>query len=163
MALIPAFLRSVSNRIKGDGKIFIPSRKDAVSSGMFDISLAIQFGRRANDELRGSILLKADLRNSLKATFTATSIELIHAHHNHEQAVYLTGSCNATTENPPDGLRYWVKVAYDHYKKDAPECVGFVVHDKKGNRVAYGTGPLVSGSIQMNPNLAKQESEWKKY
>ncbi len=121
---------------------------------MFDISMAIQFGRQAHDDLRGSILVKADLRDSLKATFTATSIELINAHHNRDQAVYLTGSCKATTENPPDGLRYWVKVAYDQYKKDAPECVGFVVHDKNGNRVAYGTGPLVSGSIQIKQSPA---------
>ncbi len=157
MNFIPTFLRPATNRIKGDGKIFIPTRKEEVSSVMFEFSMAIPLVKRANDELGGSILVKADLRDSLKATFTATSIELINAHHNHEQAVYLTGNCKATTENPPDGLRYWVKVAYDQYKKDAPECVGFVVHDKNGNRVAYGTGPLVSGNIQMKQNLSKKE------
>ncbi len=151
MKLIPAFLQSGRTRIKGDGKIFIPSRRDSVSSGMFGVSLAIRFGSQRHDDPHGNIRLKTDLSDSLKGTFTATSIELVHANKKQQPVVFLTGSCKAFAENAPDGLRYWLKLACDEHKKEMTEYIGFVVHDQKGNRVAYGTGPLVSGTIKISP------------
>lgn len=154
---IPAFHVSDISKVKGLGDVFIASRKDAASSGVFTVRIAVHFDPAVDDYPSGSLTIKADLSDSLHATFTATSIELINSYGKHNPTVYLTGRCAADvvgSSPPPKGLRYWVMLA-DNKGTDTttgtPDVTGFAIHDRTGARIAYGTGPLKSGDFTVSP------------
>ena len=49
------------------------------------------------------------------------------------------------------GCRFWLMLA-DNKQANAqgtPDVVGFLIFDGTGKRVAYGTGPVVDGDIEV--------------
>jgi hypothetical protein len=158
MTILPLFKKSVSNSIKGDGKVFIASRRDESSSGVFTVSLSVRYNPLTDRAPEGGISIRADLSDSLKAAYIATGIGILFANRQHSSVIYLTGTCMAICDHAPSGLRYWVRLAYQHQKM-TPDEVGFVVHDSKGNRLAYGMGPLISGIISVTPPVGMIKPE----
>jgi hypothetical protein len=151
---IPAFHVSDFSKVKGGGDIFIQSRADAVSSGVFTVKISAQFDPAADDYPAGSLTIKTDLSDSVKALFKASSIELINSYGKHNPTVYLTGRCTAESGDAPKGCRYWIMIANNKKANDpkgTPDIVGFAIHDRNGNRVAYGTGPVKSGDFDIAP------------
>lgn len=154
---IPAFHVSDPSKVEGLGDVFIASRKDAVASGIFTVRLSAHFDPAVDDYPAGSLTIKADLSDSLQAAFQATSVELINSHGKHNPTAFLTGRCTAGAvvgAHPPVGLRYWLMVADNRRASDpagTPDMVAFAIHDRNGNRIAYGTGPLKSGDITVQP------------
>ena len=150
---IPAFHISDISKVEGLGDVFIASRMDAAASGVFTVRLAVSFNPAVDDYPSGSLTIKADLSDSLRATFTATSFELINSYGKHNPTVYLTGRCSTQpvgTTAPPKGLRYWVMLADNKRPNDSngtPDVAGFAIHDRTGARIAYGTGPIKSGNF----------------
>lgn len=154
---IPAFHVSDASKVDGVGDVFIASRKDIASSGVFTVRLSVHFDPLgADDYPTGSLLIKTDLSDSAKGTFNATSIELVNSYGKHDPTVYLTGRCAESTAGVPAhrGLRYWLMIADNKKAADSqgtPDVVGFAIHDRTGARIAYGTGPLKSGDFTVAP------------
>lgn len=146
---------STFSKAKGDGVVFIASRQDAVSSGKFSIGINVHFDPAVDAYPTGTLGIKADMSDGLHGVFTATTIELINAYGKHNPTIYLTGQCKVeTTGAPPIGCRYWVMIANNKNGAAAagtPDVAGFVINDRNGNRIAYGTGPLQSGDIEIAP------------
>jgi hypothetical protein len=152
MTSIPAF--HVSGRSSANGKaiIFIQSRKDASASGIFSIGINVSFNPATDDYPTGTVKINADLNDSLKSAFSSTSIELINSYGRVNPTIYITGRCKSSAERSPKGLRYWIMIADNRRdQQGTPDIAGFVIHDRQGNRVAYGTGPLKSGDIRVQP------------
>ena len=75
---------------------------------------------------------------------------------------FANGRCTAQslTGGPQvSGCRYWIMFA-DNSKPQTtlpaplpqtPDIISFLVFDKTGKRVAYGTGPVVKGNIDVSP------------
>ena len=154
---IPAFHVSDMSKVDGRGEVFIASRVDAASAGVFSLKVAVHFDPMVDDYPIGTLAIKVDLSDALKATFTSTSVELIDSYGKHNPTVYLTGRCNADTAAGAaavKGLRYWLLIADNRRANDeqgTPDIVGFAVHDRNGDRVAYGCGPLRSGDFTVPP------------
>lgn len=151
---IAAFHVSDRSQVKGKGEVFIASRQDAASSGVFKIEIGAQFNPAVDDYPAGSLTLGVDLSDGIKATFKATSIELINSHGKHNPTVFLTGRCSGRAVEKHRGLRYWLMIADNRRARDregTPDVVGFAIHDRNGARVAYGTGPLRAGDIEVAP------------
>jgi hypothetical protein len=156
---IPALHNSSKSAAKGSAKILIPRRNDAGHSGIFSIKGGVSFDPSVDPYPTGAFRIIADLSDSLKATFTTTSVELINSFGKHTPSVFLTGRCNVRVneevKQPPVGCRYWIMVV-DNKKegneKDTPDIVSFAITDNNGNRVAYGTGPVVSGDMEVAPS-----------
>ncbi|MBX2899815.1 MAG: hypothetical protein KF775_09190 [Cyclobacteriaceae bacterium] len=150
---IPAFHVSSKSQAEGTGKVFIDTRKDVASSGIFEFNVFVQFNPASNDYPTGSLRLKIDLSDSVKGTFTSTSFELVNSYGKHNPTIFFTGRGKMKTDvsNQPVGLRFWFMIA-DNGKGSSPKVAGFAIHDRKGNRVAYGTGALVSGNVIVDPN-----------
>ena len=150
---IPAFHVSDKSKVQGVGDVFIQSRKDAASSGVFTLRLDVKFDPAVDLYPVGTLFIKTDLNEGAKGSFTATSIELINSYGRITPAVYLTGRCNDDIQPDAKGCRFWVMIANN--KKAAqdgtPDIVGFAIHDNNGNRIAYGTGPLKSGDFEVEP------------
>ena len=153
---IPAFHVSDASKVDGSGDVFIASRTGG-AAGVLTVKVAVHFDPAADDYPAGSLTIKADLSDSLKATFTATSVELVNSYGKHNPTAYLTGRCTAdaaTGAAPVKGLRYWLMVADNQQGSTAPgtpDVVGFAIHDRTGARIAYGCGPLRSGKITVAP------------
>jgi len=150
---IPAFHVSTISKASGDGKVFIASRQDALSSGVFYIKIEVSFDPSVDDYPQGGLRIETDLSDSAKGKFESTSVELINSYGKHNPTVYLTGRCKTPDDIGYKGLRYWVMVADNTSvgSTDTWDVVGFVIHDRNGDRVAYGTGPL-DGNITVMPN-----------
>lgn len=140
--------------ISGSGTVsLIPSRKDAVHSGIFKVKLAVTFDPAAQDYPSGSVRIDIDLSDSVKGTARSTTIEQVNTHGKHTPTAVITGRCNVTTQDHQEakGCRFWL-LAADNKRDGAngtPDVVSFIVYDRKGKRLAYGTGPLESGDIKV--------------
>ncbi len=149
---IPALHVSSKSIVKGSGKIFIQSRKDAVSSGVFAVKAGVQFDPAVNEYPVGSIEIKVDLSDGAKGAFMASTVELINSHGKHNPTVFITGQCKDAAQPDAKGCRYWIMIANNKRSNDpegTPDIVSFTIHDRNGNRVAYGTGPVISGDFEV--------------
>ena len=149
---IPAFHVSDENKkVNGSGDVFIATRHDALASGVFSVKVSAHFDPAGGDDYpTGSILIKADLSDSFRGTFRSTSIELINSHGKHNPTAFLTGRCKGEVVGAgatPPGLRYWLMIVNNSAENrlDAPDVVGFAIHDRTGARIAYGIGPVKPG------------------
>ncbi|MBC7875141.1 MAG: hypothetical protein H7Y01_14150 [Ferruginibacter sp.] len=156
---IPALHNSSKSAAEGSAKISIPRRSDALHSGVFTIKGGVSFDPPSTPYPTGAFRIQADLSDSLKATFTTTSVELINAFGKHTPSIFLTGRCNVrvseAVKRPPVGCRYWIMIVNNKKEgneKDTPDIVSFAITDCNGNRVAYGTGPVVSGNMHVDPS-----------
>ncbi len=150
---IPAFHVSDSSKATGAGEVFIQSRKDALSSGIFSVRLDVHFDPAADLYPTGTLFIKVDLSDSAKGTFVATSIELINSFGKHNPTVFFTGKCNDDVQPDAKGCRFWLMIANNKKagQQGTPDVAGFAIHDNNGNRIAYGTGPLQSGDFDVMP------------
>ena len=150
---IPAFHVSDISKVKGDGEVFLETRKDATSAGTFNVTVDVHFDPLADDYPTGTLTIKAQLTDGSKGVFFATSIELINSYGKHNPTVYLTGRCKADVSPSAKGCRFWVFIANNGTPNTpkTPDVIGFAVHDRTGARIAYGIGPLKSGNFEVKP------------
>lgn len=66
----------------------------------------------------------------------------------HTPTAYLSGRCEVPGYL---GCRFWMMVADNGPGWRTPDVIGFLVFDGKGMRLAYGTGPVVDGDIEVTP------------
>jgi hypothetical protein len=155
---IPNLHASTVSRAKGSGKVIISRRKDTVNSGLFSFKLAVKFDSVIDNYPKGSLEITTDLTDSLKGVFTATSIEMINSFGKHNPSIFLTGRCDVKSSEQleiPKGCKYWVILSGHKKANDnggSPDIIGFEVHDRNGNLIAYGTGPVISGDIVVLPS-----------
>ena len=154
---IPALHVSTRSKAKGGAKVFISARKDALVSGIFTLKISIEFDPTTMDYPTISVLsLKTDLSDGINATFDATSVELINAFGKHTPTIYLTGRCKSNNAELK-GLRYWLMIANNKNPNDqntTPDIISFAITDRNGNRINYGTGPVMEGGdIVVDPSL----------
>jgi hypothetical protein len=70
---------------------------------------------------------------------------------------YLSGHCRVGSTAgtvPILGCRYWLMIAHntrDITSASTADVIGFLVIDKTGKRVAYGTGLVQSGAVVIAP------------
>lgn len=156
MISIPSLHVSTKSKAEGSAKIFISTRQDAAHSGEFELQIGVNFDPPATEYPTGGFTLRTNLSDSLKAIFTATTIDLINSFGKHNPVIYLTGRCKVELQEHadlPKGCRYWLMVANNKLTaaptNGTPDIVGFAIQDQNGNRVAYGTGPVRSGNIEV--------------
>jgi hypothetical protein len=69
---------------------------------------------------------------------------------------YLSGRCSLVNSAGQmiQGYHYWMMIANNNGASTAPETpevISFLIFNNKGVRVAYGTGPVVTGHIDVKP------------
>ena len=151
---ISNFHVSDKSKIAGSGKVtLLPNRKDALHSGIFGIRVDVAFDPAVNDYPVGTVRIEVDLSDSFKGSAEATSIEQVNSFGKHTPTSVITGRCKVELREPgtaPVGCRFWLLIANNKRPNEpgTPDVVGFVVYDRNGNRVAYGTGPL-EGDVEV--------------
>src|SRR5882757_1827079 len=154
---ISNFHVSDRSKIIGSGKVpLLPHRKDIAHSGIFVVKVDVVFDPAVNDYPTGGVRIDVDLSDSFKGSAESTSIEQVNSFGKHTPTSVITGRCRVAlqeTGTAPVGCRFWLLIANNKKPTEpgTPDVVGFVVYDRNGNRVAYGTGPL-EGDIEVSPS-----------
>jgi hypothetical protein len=130
----------------------IPGRKDATHTGSFTV--AVKVGCAANGYPNGSLTISAHSMTDsiIQGTITATTFEQLTSTGTDTPTAFLNGRCEAANAV---GCRYWIMFV-TNTKLPAPnqptdDVISFLVLDKNGKRIAYGTGPVVRGHIDVSP------------
>ncbi len=152
MTAIPNLHVSSAGTAKGTADVFIFSRNDAGYSGVFKTIIDVSFNPAVNDyPVLVGLSIQSDLSHSVKAVFTATTIELINSMGKYSPTIYLTGRCKVQLNEKikmPKGCKYWLMISDNTIGGiGTPGVVGFTIIDNLGNLVAHGTGPVREGNI----------------
>lgn len=151
-ASVPNLHVSTKSKVTGAATVVINSRTDRNHAGQFKVKAAVSFDPASDNYPTGTIRIAVDLSDSLKATFTSTSIELINSFGKHNPTIIFTGRCKVALQeeqSEPNGCKYWVIIADNttDSQRATPDIVGFVITDRSGSRIAYGTGPVTEGDL----------------
>ncbi len=138
--------------IKGDATVVIAARALGGHTGTFRVAGEAGCPDK-NGYASGSI--KIDSINmsdsTILGTIAFTSIEQLTSTGTDTPTAYLKGRCTAD-EKP--GFSCWLMIADNSRapkEKPTPSVIGFLVFDRNGKRVAYGTGPVAKGAINVVP------------
>ncbi len=147
---IPTLQVCNPTQVEGKGTVTIESRKDAAHSGSFTVTIAAKCVPPGYPSL-STLIIDVDMSDSLfKGAIIGTTIDQVTSTGKHSPTVYLSGRCKS---EKMIGGRYWLMIS-DNRKgeRGTPDVIGFLVLDGKGNRVAYGTGPVIKGDILVAPS-----------
>jgi hypothetical protein len=138
--------------------VTILGRKAGAFTGTFTVTVKVTCD--ANGYPTGSLSISgiSMTDSAVQGTITATTFDQLTSTGRDTPTAYMTGRCTAQTAAglpQVSGCRYWIMFA-DNSKPGTPapgtpDIVGFLVFDKAGKRVAYGTGPVTKGNIDVSP------------
>ena len=146
---IPTLQVCNPTKVAGGAAIVIQSRADAAHSGTFKIEIKLTCDPDGSGYPSGGFRLVVDMSDSMIAgTIASTSLEQVTTTGKHSPTAYLNGRCKAENVR---GCRFWLMLADNKNAnaKGTPDVVGFLIFNGAGNRVAYGTGPVMDGDIEV--------------
>jgi hypothetical protein len=150
--------------VAGKAKVEIIKRSDKCHTGTFELLIKPDNPLRC-DSASGYPAGAFQIANismsdsTVNGDIYSTTIEQITTTGKHTPTVFLSGKCKVKTDKDTCGVlsplelkgcRYWLMIADNKLKgseKGTPDIIGFLVVDKDGRRIAYGTGPVVAGDI----------------
>jgi hypothetical protein len=143
--------------VAGGGTVFIAAR--ATGGFLGDFSVKVSLSCDANGYPTGSLVIAGINMNdsTVQGNVIATTFEQLTSTGKVTPTAYLNGRCDYTdvTGAVARGGHYWIMFAHNNTAPTAtagtPDVVSFLVFDKTGKRIAYGTGPLRTGSIVVSP------------
>lgn len=150
---IPTLQVCNPSKVQGSAAVKIVSRSDASHTGTFKIRIDLVCdpqGPTGYPTGTVAILGISMSDSSIQGDITNMVIEQMTSTGKHSPTVYLSGRCKAANVS---GCRFWLTLA-DNKKANqtgTPDVVGFLVFNAAGQRVAYGTGPVVDGDIVVVP------------
>lgn len=152
---IPAFHVSDPSAVNGQAEVFIQSRQDATHAGTFFVQINAQFNPAVNDYPVGNLTIRTTLNDGAVGTFVTDNIELINSHGQANPTVFLTGRCRDQINPDAKGCRYWLMIANNRPAvvpaAATADVIAFAIHDRLGNRIAYGCGPVRAGDMNVLP------------
>jgi hypothetical protein len=140
---------NVPSFVSGAGAVNIVSR------GSFKIEIKVECDPATGYPILGALNVNVAMNDStLVGVFSATTVDQITVTGRITPTAYLSGRCTVPSGSIV-GCRYWMMLV-DNSNPTVPpgtaDIVGFLVFDKSGTRIAYGTGPLVAGDISIAPS-----------
>lgn len=149
---IPTLQVCNATSASGEGGVKIASRADVNHTGTFRVRLEVKCDPASGYPAGTLTLASISMSDSaVQGTLTATSFEQMTSTGKHNPTLYVNGRCKAEGIR---GCRYWLMIANNRQQANAsgtPDVVSFLVFDGTGKRVAYGTGPLADGDLNVAP------------
>jgi hypothetical protein len=145
------------SKVEGKAEVKIAARKDATHAGVFALELKVSFNPMTDEypppPPASKLDLQVDLTDSAKGTIVATSFEQVTTTGKATPMVFISGRCKVDSSDKEKhlGCRFWVMIAANKRQdgQGTPDVISFLVVDKEGKRVAYGAGPVASGTINV--------------
>ena len=153
---IPTLQVCNQTSVQGTGTVTIHARQDATHTGSFTVKVSVTCDPNSGYPI-GSLTISGISMNDsfIEGTIVATTFEQLTSTGRVTPTSYLNGRCSVdSATGAVPGCRYWIMFAHNNPASTAqgtPDIVSFLVFNKAGQRVAYGTGPVVIGSISVAP------------
>ena len=151
---IPTLQVCNETQVRGKAVVrIVPNRADSAHTGTFQIAIDLKCHPQENNgyPAGGFQITNLSMSDStVQGTIASVTVEQVTSTGKHTPTVYLNGRCRASEVI---GCRFWLMLV-DNKKLDqqgTPDVVGFLVFNAAGHRVAYGTGPVFRGDIQIAP------------
>jgi hypothetical protein len=146
---IPNLHTSNKTAVEVGAQVVIKRRQDAAHAGEFSIKGSLSFNPATDDYPSGAMTIKVDLSDSAKGAFVIKTVEQLDTTGKHTPTAYATGRCAADTDAKAVGCRYWLMFADNKREREeqTPDVISFLIYDRNGKRVAYGTGPVAKGDV----------------
>jgi hypothetical protein len=150
---IPNLHTSNKSAVKASAEVFIRRRQGGSQSGVFTVKGALSFDPATDTYPTGTMTISVDLSDSAKGIFVATTVEQLDTTGRATPTAYATGRCKADIGDRGLGCRYWIMFADNKQVREeqTPDVISFLVYDRNGKRVAYGTGPVAKGDVAVAP------------
>jgi hypothetical protein len=148
---IPTLQVCNSTLAKGEGGVKINSRVDATHTGTFRVRLDLKCDPAGGYPVGTLTIGAISMSDSIaQGHVTATTFEQVTSTGKHTPTLYVNGRCKAEGVR---GCRYWLMIANNKKANThgTPDVASFLVFDGTGKRVAYGTGPVVEGDLEVAP------------
>ena len=147
---IPTLQVCNPTKVTGQGTVKIQSRQAGGFNGSFTVTIDPQnpivndVGGYPAGKLKIINVSMAD--SDIQGEITVTSIQQVTTTGKYSPTVFLNGRCKA---EKLEGGRIWIMLADNKRagREGTPDIISFLVFDKTGKRMAYGTGPVVEGDI----------------
>jgi hypothetical protein len=120
-------------------------------AGTFTVRIELKCDPKGTGYPAGTLAIDVDMSDSIvQGIITGVTFEQVTSTGRHTPTVYLNGRCKVA--NVP-GCRFWLMIADNKRakEKETPDVIGFLVFNGAGQRIAYGTGPVVQGDITVAP------------
>lgn len=146
---IPNLHTSNKTEVQAAAEVSIRRRQDAGHTGVFTVRGTLTFNPATDDYPSGTLRIRVDLSDSAKGTFVVRTVEQLDTTGKHTPTAYATGRCAADVDVQASGCRYWLMLADNKREgeEQTPDVISFLVYDRNGKRVAYGTGPVAKGDV----------------
>jgi hypothetical protein len=143
----------------GSGTVQILSRASGALTGKVTVSIDMGCNVNGTGYPSGAFsLTNISFTDSSTSSVTATTVEQYTTTGTATPTLYANGRCNAVGVTGGQVPCHWWLTIADNRKPPSPttppgtpDVVGFLVVDKLGKRITYGTGPLVTGDINILP------------
>jgi len=150
---IPNLHTSNKTEVRAAAEVFVKRRQDAIHAGVFSVRGTLTFNPTADNYPSGTMQIRVDLSDSAKGVFVVKTVEQLDTTGKHTATAYATGRCAADVNVRAMGCRYWLMLADNKREREeqTPDVISFLVYDRNGKRVAYGTGPVARGDVTIAP------------
>jgi hypothetical protein len=150
---IPTLQVCNQTRATGQALVRINRRADVNSNGSFNVTIDLRCDPQQNTPFPAGTfrLLNISMSDSIvQGNITSTTIEQVTTTGKHTPTIYLNGRCQAQNVS---GCRFWAMIADNKPAngQGTPDIVSFLVFNSSGQRIAYGTGPVLQGDIDVQP------------
>lgn len=142
-------------KVEGSAVVRIVSRSDPGHTGMFKVGVNLTCDPRGGTGYPTGTLTITGISmtdSTIQADITSMTVEQITSTGRASPTVYLNGRCKAAQVR---GCRYWLMLADNQSsnQEGTPDVIGFLVFNALGQRMAYGTGPVLEGDITIAPTV----------
>jgi len=157
MIQIPDVHLSTFAKAKGRAKVLIRSRTDPRHTGEFSVAIDMKFDPATDQYPNGTLEIDINLSDSVFGRVTSTTVEQLSYTGKHNPTVFATGRCHVQSREV-DALstecRYWLMMANNkereqNLRSGTPDIISFLIYDRAGIVIAYGTGPALEGDIEV--------------
>jgi hypothetical protein len=149
---IPSLQVPNPTKVEAKALVYIDARQDLLSAGTFKVSGSAFYDTTTPYPV-GNFVIEVDMSDSIHGAIISTSIDQITTTGKHTPTVYLSGRCDVKADKEYTGCHYWLMMTDNRPGNNkTAEIIGFLVFDRQGNRISYGTGPVAEGSIYVAPN-----------
>lgn len=143
--------------VDGTGTVTIIARQAGGFTGSFTVQVNLKCDPTTGYPIGSLVISGISMNDSaIQGTVVATTFEQLTSTGKATPTAYLNGRCSVdSSAGPIPGCRYWIMFADNNgvagVVPGTPDVVGFLIFNKAGQRVAYGTGPLAHGHIVVSP------------
>jgi len=140
--------------VREGATVIIRRRKDLNHAGQFTVRGILQFNPLVDDYPSGTLTIEVDLSDSAKGVFVVKTVEQLDTTGKATPTTYATGRCSADVDAKVVGCRYWLMLVDNKRptEQETPDVISFLIFDRNGKRVAYGTGPVARGDVSIVAN-----------